>query len=296
MPIPPPGWGAVEILLWDLHNELIAQGHTVHVVNVIDIDEALALIREFNADIVHLNAMAFGRILPHIECPVIFTCHNIDKDGFIANVLPYVTPQTTVIALNPATKSAFHMFPRVRCVPSGMNPELFRFSPTCAMPDRSICLGSLSARKRQHLFQHLPSIDFVGHYEGGPFPSGDDRNYKGPWDRETVHNRLTEYANLVFLSELEEQGIVICEAMFCGLGIVCSEAPALNLDTSLPWITVIPEDKITDSAYLDREIARNREIAIQHREEIREHGIKRFSIRSNVEALYFSQNNPETHA
>ena len=33
MPIPPPGWGAVEILIWDYYKELTAQGHEVVIIN-----------------------------------------------------------------------------------------------------------------------------------------------------------------------------------------------------------------------------------------------------------------------
>ncbi len=33
MPIPPTGWGAVEILIWDTKNALEQLGHEVHIVN-----------------------------------------------------------------------------------------------------------------------------------------------------------------------------------------------------------------------------------------------------------------------
>ena len=36
MPIPPTGWGAVETLIWDMRNALIALGHEVDIVNVND--------------------------------------------------------------------------------------------------------------------------------------------------------------------------------------------------------------------------------------------------------------------
>jgi glycosyltransferase involved in cell wall biosynthesis len=107
-----------------------------------------------------------------------------------------------------------------------------------------------------------------------------------------MHASLTDYANLVLLSEHEEQGIVICEAMFCGLGIVCSESPARGLDTTLPWITLIPEDKIRDVAYVESEIARNRTVALQYRSEIRDYGMKHYSSGAQVDALYFNQSSP----
>ena len=33
MPIPPTGWGAVEILIWDYYQELTKLGHEVQIVN-----------------------------------------------------------------------------------------------------------------------------------------------------------------------------------------------------------------------------------------------------------------------
>ena len=37
MPIPPTGWGAVEILIWDYYNELKKLGHSVMIINTKDI-------------------------------------------------------------------------------------------------------------------------------------------------------------------------------------------------------------------------------------------------------------------
>jgi hypothetical protein len=33
--IPPPGWGAVEILIWDYYSELKKLGHEVDIINII---------------------------------------------------------------------------------------------------------------------------------------------------------------------------------------------------------------------------------------------------------------------
>lgn len=290
LPIPPPGWGAVEILLWDIHNELVASGHDVHIVNVIEPEMALDQIRRLDPDLVHLNFARFGVIIPHLLCPVLFTCHDVNTDAFIEGVFPHVTPETTIIALNPGTRAALGIFPRVRVVPNGMNPVPFRFSLACALPERSIYVGSLCWRKRQHLFRSIASLDFVGNALDDSFPLGHP-TYKGHWNREQIYNGLTDYANLVLLSEHEEQGIVICEAMFCGLGVVCSESPARGLDTTRPWITVIPDNKIHDLAYVESEIERNRVIALQYRSEIRAYGVHHFSIGAQVDALYFNQNN-----
>ena len=41
MPIPPTGWGAVETLIWDMRNALIALGHDVDIINLRDPIEIL---------------------------------------------------------------------------------------------------------------------------------------------------------------------------------------------------------------------------------------------------------------
>ena len=66
--------------------------------------------------------------------------------------------------------------------------------------------------------------------------------------------------------------------MICGLGIVCSEAITPELDTSLPWIDVIPEDKINNLEYVLGVIESNKKVSKQHRQEIREYGINEFGL------------------
>ena len=46
---------------------------------------------------------------------------------------------------------------------------------------------------------------------------------------------------------------------------------AANLDIRKSFITVIPEDKISDIEYVEKHIIENREYSIAHRDEIREY-------------------------
>ncbi len=43
------------------------------------------------------------------------------------------------------------------------------------------------------------------------------------------------------------------------------------MDTDKEFITVIPEDKIEDIEYVEKEIIKNREYSAKHRDEIREY-------------------------
>ena len=59
--------------------------------------------------------------------------------------------------------------------------------------------------------------------------------------------------------------------MAAGLGLVLSEQSTANLDLSQPFITVIPDDKIDDIAYLWEKIIENRQVSLGMRKEIREY-------------------------
>jgi hypothetical protein len=47
MPIPPTGWGAVEILIWDYYNELTRLGHIVTIINTKYIIEIINIVNRF---------------------------------------------------------------------------------------------------------------------------------------------------------------------------------------------------------------------------------------------------------
>jgi hypothetical protein len=79
------------------------------------------------------------------------------------------------------------------------------------------------------------------------------------------------------LSDGEADPLVIKEALIAGLGLVISECASANLDLSLPFITVIPNDKRADIDHVKREIIRNRLASLKHREQIREYGLTNFA-------------------
>ena len=71
--------------------------------------------------------------------------------------------------------------------------------------------------------------------------------------------------------------LVIKEALVSGIGIVCSKYAAYDLDESLPFVTIIPDDKLNDLKYVENAIKDNREVSANMREQIREYGVKNFS-------------------
>ena len=71
MPIPPTGWGAVEILIWDQKLALEELGHEVRIVNTASGIEILKEINEFRPDFVHVQYDDFVELCPYI--PVSYT-------------------------------------------------------------------------------------------------------------------------------------------------------------------------------------------------------------------------------
>ena len=112
---------------------------------------------------------------------------------------------------------------------------------------------------------------------GGKFKN--TANYKGEIPREKLNDYITCYSNIALLSEVENTTpLVIKEGLICGLGVVCSETVAAELDTSKPWIDVIPETEINNVDTVLKTIEENRQVAKQHRKEIREYGIHEFGL------------------
>jgi glycosyltransferase involved in cell wall biosynthesis len=161
---------------------------------------------------------------------------------------------------------------KVKILPNGVDFNAFDFKAQPEFPDASICLGKIDKRKNQAFIQSLNAgVYFVGENTISEFNSLDEK-YLGSWTREEVYENLTNYTNLVLISSLELQPLVCLEALSAGLGLVISEAAAQNLDASLPFITIIPQDLIYNAEIVSAAISNNRDSCIHvGRKAIREY-------------------------
>ena len=287
MPIPPKGWGAVEILIDDYRVELEKQGWQVLVINTRDRDEIVAETNAFAPDFVHCQYDEFIDVMPRIKCPVkAITSHfgYLDQvrkfpDYFRAIYQPTVRDKNVLIfALSSSIAEAYRhdgvTADRLFVMPNGVRYDQFRFTEQPLHPDRSIYLAKIDYRKRQGLFQGAgANIDFAGNLcPHSAIASGFDPkkpDYIGEWNKQSVYEKLTDYANLVLLSDGEAHPLVCLEAMSAGLGLVLSQYATANLDLTKPFIDIIPEDKIGDKDYVRQVIVQNRAKSLQHRQEIR---------------------------
>ena len=309
MPIPPKGWGAVESLIWDMANALKDLGQEVQIINTTDGNKVLAAINEFNPDFVHINYDDFIVLYPHITQPKAMTSHfgYLERpdmmNGYVNIFNKFQDMKPNVFCLSEGIKNIYRIFSnfpedKLFVTPNGVNVDVFNFKEEPEYPHRSMYLAKVDYRKRQHLFQNIPTLWFAGNIVDERYDT--KNNYLGEWSKEQLYKELTDYGNLVLLSDGEAHSLVIMEAFAAGLGVVISEYATANLDTSKEFITVIPEKKIKDIEYVEGQIIRNREYSIHHRQEILEYG-KQFEWKKmlkehylpSIEKLIASQPKPE---
>ena len=309
MPIPPKGWGAVESLIWDMANALKDLGQEVQIINTTDGNKVLAAINEFNPDFVHINYDDFIVLYPHITQPKAMTSHfgYLERpdmmNGYVNIFNKFQDIKPNVFCLSEGIKNIYKIFSnfpedKLFVTPNGVNVDVFNFKEEPEYPHRSMYLAKVDYRKRQHLFQNIPTLWFAGNIVDERYDT--KNNYLGEWSKEQLYKELTDYGNLVLLSDGEAHSLVIMEAFAAGLGVVISEYATANLDVDKEFITVIPEKKIKDIEYVEGQIIRNREYSIHHRQEILEYG-KQFEWKKmlkehylpSVEKLIASQSKPE---
>jgi len=280
MPIPPTGWGAVEILVWDTKNALEELGHTVQIVNTRDSNQIIAEVNSFRPDFVHIHYDEFIGVYPYIQYPKAITSHfgYLERPemfgGYvnIANAFSHYKPN--IFCLSEGIKNIYKVLMNIPeeklfITPNGVNCEAFRNTNSPKYSDRSIYLAKIDYRKRQHMFQSIESLWFAGNNADDRFDVS--KNYLGEWDKATLHDQLTDYGNLVLLSDGEAHPLVCMEALSAGLGVVVTEWGKANLDESKQFITIIPESKVEDISYVEEKIIENRNYSIKNRKEILEY-------------------------
>ena len=283
MPIPPTGWGAVEILVWDTKNALEELGHEVQIINTKDYRQIINGINAFVPDFVHVHYDEFIPIMPYIQYPAAITSHfgYLERremfNGYINVAKEFQRLKPVVFCLSEGIKKVYNVMfdvpkDNTYVTPNGVNLDRFRRSMDPEYPNRSLYLAKIDYRKRQHLFQSIDSLWYAGNLADNRFNT--DKNYLGEWSKETLYEQLTDYGNLVLLSDGEAHPLVCMEALAAGLGVVVCEWGKANLDLDKEFITVIPEDKINDIDFVEDAIIKNREYSVNHREEIIEYSKK----------------------
>ncbi len=291
MEIPPPKWGAVEMLIWDYALILKDLGHRVQIINTQDKELIKFEVEHGHFDIVHLHYDVFSDIItdlvplckrlivsshyPYINTPAMwgkdrygehFSAIRENKDFHI-----FASSQKdidTFCDYGAVVENTWLSKLGVRCDPYQFN-EYAQF-------DRTLHFSQICDRKRQYILEDLENIDIFGRREPGRFRG---KHYKGELQREILNQAITNYSNFILLSEVENTTpLVVKESLICGLGVVVSEAVSPELDTSKSFIDVIPEDRIKDIEYIQSVVDKNKRHSRQIRKEIRKYGIDTFGL------------------
>lgn len=302
MPIPPSGWGAVEILIWDYYKELTELGHIVDIINPIRnsgadqsnpytnyCQDLISTVNQKDYDFVHLHYDCLHHILSFLKCKKkAITSHypyidQMDKhggDGYsftfksICNNVNHI-----IFALS---KKDYHVFSRYAvnksniflCLNGANEKEIIPID-NGIFKDKSIYIGKIEERKQQYKYCSIPNIDFYGKCNDNWFKQLDC--YKGEPGRNDLVNALVNYGNLVLLS-IGENGtpLVIKEGLMAGLPIVTNKYNIDDIDVNLPFIDIIPDDKLEDLTYISRIVEENRKKR-SFQTEIREYAVTHFS-------------------
>lgn len=302
MPIPPSGWGAVEILIWDYYKELTDLGHAVDIINHIRNNgadqshpytkycrELISKVNQVDYDFVHLHYDCLHHILPFLTCKKIaITSHypyidQMDKhisDGY-DSIFKSICNNTNhiIFALSKKDHRVFYQYAvnksNIFLCLNGANEKEIIPIENGTFIDKSIYIGKIEERKQQYKYCSIPNIDFYGKCEDNGFKN---RNcYKGEPSRDNLVNALINYGNLVLLS-IGENGtpLVIKEGLMAGLPIVTNKYNIDDIDVNLPFIDIIPDDKLTDLVYISGIIEENRKKQ-SFKTEIREYAVHHFS-------------------
>ena len=299
-PLPPQGWGAVESIVWDYFENLKSRGIPVSIVNTSNMNQIVAECNRYSPHAVHIMYDDYVAVAPYLNCKnVYYTSHYayITHPEFETRFASYfqrifkkaveLRNHITILAISEEIRQVYvkHGFPvgKIHVVRNGAREDRFQFADTPDKPDRSVYVAKIETRKAQYKYQRIPGIDFVGNFQDSAFDRSQP-NYLGEWTKPVLYSSLTHYGNLVLLSEGEADPLVVKEALMAGLGIVTNRCAAANLDLSKPFITLIPDDKANDVAFVREKIEENRRASLARRDEIRAYALETFAWARVVDA------------
>ena len=217
--IPPEGYGGVELVIWNIRNILIDHGHKVNIVNVPgggnSIPRRWKILRAIHAgrpDVVHLHASKYFNLARFIRCPnIVFSDHSpsVSLAEYEYHRRAKIKGAHTTCFSEKIKK--LYAASGIDCnflhvIPNGVAISEFSFTENPKHPEKSVCLGVISKRKRQYALKAIENIDFAGPiHEEEKFLDG---AYQGEWSRKQVQEELTNYASLVLLSKSEVHNLL----------------------------------------------------------------------------------------
>lgn len=296
MSIPPTGWGAVESIIWECSNEMSKLGYGGEILNTSNKEEIISSIEEEQFDFIHIHYDIFCDLIIEIQkvspnSKIALSSHypyidQFDKhirDGY-DKIFDWMVKNGDTFYNFCVSEKDLGVF-KSKGVPkdklylfkTGAQDRDIKFIESPKNKDRTICIGKIDRRKMQFFYQSIDTIDFVGPI-GDSYKFNTTKNYLGEWTRDKIYDNIGDYANSILLS-VGENGtpLAIKECLIAGLGIVTTEYCSYELDKTLPFITIVPDNMLNDLDYINKVLIENREISISMKKNIVEYGIDNFS-------------------
>lgn len=289
MSLPPIGWGACEVILYEYYTRLTKLGHEVQFTNTNNINEIINEVNSCDKDTI-IEVMYddyIGHVAQYSNKPILGQYHYgyINRpekwSGGYFPIYRGILKADGLLHLSKANAAqakgvGFDGFSRV--LRNGCSIEAIKYSSDPS--NETICLSKIESRKGQaklaEMMNGRMNIDFVGPIADSSFKENKTCRYLGSWSREEVSEKLTDYKTLILLSEGENDSLIVKEALAAGCSLVISEYCIANLDITRPYISVLCENDIADANRVEYELQQSIANNKNYRSDIRAYAEYRF--------------------
>ena len=203
--IPPNGWGAVESLVWDYYQELVAKGHTVLILTESNLWNIVNKTNQENPDVVYVMYDDYIHIVPHINCKRIFYMSHyayithpefeMKEQSYFHNFFKKVIEYQSLITLNAISAEVLAVYQKYgytgksNIIHNGARADLFRYNNVVEFQEKSIYVAKIENRKAQYKYQGIEGLEFAGNYHNSSFNTNSP-NYLGEWTKSVLYENI----------------------------------------------------------------------------------------------------------